>query len=297
MSRSRVCFPEIGCHGRFGNALFQYAAGLALARHHGCEFEVHPNIFQRKHHGQRCLLGYLNIPFVFLPNGDDAAPLYTDPPELNREFNPDFFKLPARINIHGHFENEGYFDNIRDELKNIYQLNAEIKHWTQSYIAYIRAKHEPNTTIIGLHMRRGDMLVCTEAMRYIEDCSWHYRYIKAAMHQFTDLKNVVFLVFTGGARSPGCDNTSDIEWCRYALRNAFPNIKFEFSENNGCIGDFSLLTMCDHVILDCATTCGWWAAWLNQNPGSKKIVPKSIPGLYFPPTYWSREFTALDIPH
>jgi hypothetical protein len=296
-TRQRVYFPKLGHNGRFGNSLFQYAAGLALARKHGCEFEIHPNVFYREHHGQKFLLGNLSIPFVHLPDGDEDAPLFEDPPHNSRGFNTEFHNQPGRVNIHGYYENEQYFDSIRDEIKRIFQVNSHLKAWAKEYLDTIRNKHGPNTTVVGLHIRRGDMLDAIRAIERLDNESWYHRYLQAAMDVFEQETNVVYLVFSGGARTPGCSNTPDIDWCREMLPRVFPNTQFEFAHDNGCIKDFALISSCDHVVLHCASTFGWWAAYLNETIGCRKIVPKTIPGFPFPDTYWSREFIALDIPH
>ena len=97
-------------------------------------------------------------------------------------------------------------------------------------------------------------------------------YFKEAKKVF-DGKNVKFLVFTGGQRFNE-DNGVDIEWCK----QFFGEDGFLFSEGQEQIDDYCRIMSCDHNILSHASSFGWWAAYVNQNPNKIVVAPE----LYHP---------------
>ena len=87
------------------------------------------------------------------------------------------------------------------------------------------------------------------------------------------------------------------DWCKKNFQ-VF-NRKFIFVENQEFIYDFFLLTKCKDLII-AASTFGWWAAYLNENP-EKKVLYRNpflsanmdqINNIHFKVPEW----TAIDMP-
>ena len=84
-------------------------------------------------------------------------------------------------------------------------------------------------------------------------------------------QKVKFLVFSGGTRATGNDNSQDIDWCK----DNFKGSSYIFSEGNSTLVDYSMIINCDHNIISPLSTFGWWAAYLNLNPNKKVLAPRN----------------------
>ena len=98
--------------------------------------------------------------------------------------------------------------------------------------------------------------------------SFYHKYLTKALDEFKNTKTK-FLIFSGGSRSDGNSNISDIEWCK----KNFKEDHFLFSENNSTMVDFSLIVNSDHNIMSHLSSFGWWAAYLNPRSEKKVVAP------------------------
>jgi len=262
-----ITFSQLGSLGRLGNQLFQYAALRSLGLKNGYDVAI-PNPQLKNWHGQKCLLDSFNI---------EAKRLNSPPRVLCHyyEQNPfivdkNFFSLKDNTNLTGFFQSMFYFSEyakqIKKELTPKDYFLQQAKEEIQSY------KDKFKCDIVSIHVRRGDNadntdpgqvelnnFYCKQGSEKIDPTSKYFSYIEKAMSNFT---NVKFLIFSGGNRK-GNNNVTDIEWCK----NSFIGDQFLFSENKTVMEDFSLIMSCDHNILSHVSSFGWWAAFLNKNPG------------------------------
>ena len=301
-----VCFPTIGCHGRLGNALFQYAAGKALATFHNVPFKVPRDIFTRCHHSQQCLLHHFDIEFDYEGESATRNNIQFQESVSPYTFMPEFFELPANTDLYGHFENEQYFESISSTIKQEYQHKPYLKQFANTSLDSIRHKYGEDYKVVALHMRRGDTINLTseQVLNDLSENGWLHRFIKESLGVIdASCDRYVVLVFTGGSRDG--QNSDDIEWCSQNIPRAFPNHTFVFNEApRSCIEDHALLTQCDHVICTNVSTFAWWAGYLNPHDDACIIVPSHVP---FNPFYsygpqldlrnfWARRFKQLNVP-
>lgn len=291
-----IIADDIGLRGRMGNVLFKYAAMKSLAKYHNTEAKLSPNIDLCIEHGQYCCLKYFKY-ICSTYNPDDLQQIknqYIELPWLT--YYADFYKIPNNTNIIGYFQSEKYFEHIKDSIKQEFELIDSIQNVVDDKMKTIRMKYKDHT-VIGIHMRRGDDNELNHrvyAPDVLTNDTWLYRFLTLAFNQFNDIENKVYIIFTGGSRDN--NNSKDTEWCDINLQQF--DIDFHVCKDNDYIIDFGMLKSCDHIILNSISTFGWWAGYLNKNPGKKIIVPKYIPDpqvnqIYDMNTYWSEEFITI----
>jgi|TARA_B100000282_G_scaffold51837_1_gene33111 hypothetical protein len=260
-----ITFSELGCLGRLGNQLFQYAAIRSLSLDKGFELGI-PNPKTMHWHGQDCLLDNFNIEASYIPENYEPQYTYTETNSFKLDKN--FFHLGDGLDIKGYFQSIAYFEKHIDQIKK--ELSPK-QHFLDSAKKEIDAYREKyNCEIVSIHVRRGDNtdytipdqvelnnFYCAPGAPRLSPSSRYAYYINTAMSKF---ENVKFLIFSGGGRN-GNNNISDMEWCK----NSFVGDQFIFSENKTVMEDFSLIMNCDHNILSHVSSFGWWAAFLNEN--------------------------------
>ena len=257
--------------GGLGNQLFQYAAGLALARRLNTKLRLDARKFsntpaQFEDPAARPLrILDLNLPFRDLCSKQEENGLrrrwnfaknlhlpkswlgfYTD---ADHCFSKDFLNLTDGTRLQGYFQSELYFAPIVDEIRRIFQpQDKNILEMIDAQLAALRRGDRP---LIALHIRRGDFLQITAYDAMTGDDFLHQ-----SMAQFA---NADFLVFS-----------DDLNWCRtyFAGRS-----DVFFSPFTRVLDDFFAMARCDHNII-AKSTFSWWAAWLNPHPQRRVIAPK-----------------------
>ncbi|MBO9676157.1 MAG: alpha-1,2-fucosyltransferase [Sphingobacteriaceae bacterium] len=152
----------------------------------------------------------------------------------------------------GYWQNEGYFLNIADKIRDDFKF-PEIKGVeNQTVIQQII-----NNESVAIHVRRGD---------YLKDpllgniCNLDY-YERAILSINSKIKNVQFFVFS-----------DDITWCKQNLK--LKNATYiDWNEKNNSYIDMQLMSNCKHNII-ANSSFSWWGAWLNSNTSKMVIAPK-----------------------
>ena len=273
-----ITFYNLGSYGRLGNQLFQYAALKSLALGNNYEVKI-PDPSTRSWHGQDCLLGKLNIDCDYITESDLSTIkyLYEEPDYM--VFDSNFPNLPDNISIKGFFQNVEYFQGFEEQIKKELYPCQEIDEIGKEKIFQIK-KDYPDYEVVSLHLRRGDNTDFTNpnpqmSLIYgndgaLQSHTAYGQYLDKTLNEFKDQK-VKFLVFSGGTRAPGNDNSEDMNWCKNNLKGD----SFIFSEGNSTLIDYSMIINCDHNIMSPLSSFGWWAAYLNPNPEKKVVAPKN----------------------
>ena len=257
--------------GGLGNQLFQYAAGLALARRLNTSLRMDARKFastdaSHEDPSARPLrILELNLPFRDLCTPREENGLrrrwnlaknlhlpkswlgfHTDP---DHRFSQKFLSLPDGTRLQGYFQSELYFAGIADEVHRAFQPQApSFIAGIDAQLAAFQRNHRP---LVSLHIRRGDFLNITAY-----DAMTGSDFIEQAMQQFPDAE---FLVFS-----------DDLDWCRAYFEQ---RARVHFSPFTRVLDDFFAMSRCDHNIL-AKSTFSWWAAWLNTQPNRRVIAPK-----------------------
>ena len=250
--------------GGIGNQLFQYAFGRYLAHKHNTELKLDIRqcaVQEKNSHHAYYRLDEFNILENFATDEEITnLKVVKENPANEGFFVSEFADAPDNVLVHGFWQNEKYFAEIRDillkelTLKN--PLGKNSATWKEKILSANCA--------VSLHIRHGDYLTSLIrngeygkqiSLDYCSDCLAELR---------KDCLHITVFVFS-----------DDIEWCKENLKFGVPT---EFVE--GCETDAEelyLMSICKHNIIY-NSTFSWWGAWLNQNPDKKVFVPNSWAG-------------------
>ena len=112
-----LTFTRLGQYGRLGNQLYQYAALKACCLRNGYECKI-PDPTNSVWHGQKCLLGNLNIEASYLTQEDYNGLLTAVRPneEVGGEYLPVLELAKDNSDLYGFFQNTKYFEDFRDQI-------------------------------------------------------------------------------------------------------------------------------------------------------------------------------------
>ena len=248
-----ITFSQLGKYGRLGNQLFQYAALKGLSIKKGYEIGMSPDIFSSTWHGQKCLLS--NFKLNYSTTNTIGRP-YNQPGDA-QTFDENFFDLEDGVDLLGFFQNLNYFNFCENDVKKDLTIDYGIQKKCDDYLQKF------DGTLVSIHVRRGDNIDYNQSSQDVID-----NYIAKSVDYFND--DVNFLLFTGGSRSFGEDNTDDLTY----LKDTYHGDKVFYSETNNPLMDFCLMTKCHHNIISHDSTFSWWSAYLNQHDDRIVICPK-----------------------
>ena len=255
-----IGYNRLGCNGRLGNQMFQYAALRGIADKRGYEWKIPPEDYQHTaNYGlfetfEMSNVKEENIGFV---NGQSVQ-------ENDHCFISEFFtECPDDISLDGFFQTEKYFNHISDQIRQDYTFK---KGYLEPCKQYIDSLDKPP---IFLHVRQADNIGREQfhpilPISYFEEC----------LQEFPE--DTPCFVFT-----------DDLAWCK--SQDYFKQDRFLFNENvqrysyvsmdglgkmqNTLLPqvDLCLMSLCSGAII-ANSSFSWWGAWL-QNDRGKVIVP------------------------
>ena len=269
-----IGYNRLGCNGRLGNQMFQYAALRGIADKRGYEWKIPPEDYQHTaNYGlfetfKMSNVKEENIGFV---NGQSVQ-------ENDHCFISEFFtECPDDISLDGFFQTEKYFNHISDQIRQDYTFK---KGYLEPCKQYIDSLDKPP---IFLHVRQADNIGREQfhpilPISYFEEC----------LQEFPE--DTPCFVFT-----------DDLAWCK--SQDYFKQDRFLFNENvqrysyvsmdglgkmqNTLLPqvDLCLMSLCSGAII-ANSSFSWWGAWLQNNRG-KVIAPN-------PKKWFGTSMTHLD---
>lgn len=265
--------------GGFGNQLYNYAIGFALAQTYHDELTIDTSHYSvtPRHFALDKLTISGKIVSLYPPRRDTK--LSRMPARLLRiiatnrhgrcrwikerfetrnQFGNYDFSHKASLYLEGWWQHYRYFDKYYDLLCKEFQLREEFISDTCRDLI----KHSCLESSVAVHIRRSDY----EASWVLDDDYYH----KAFEFINEKLKNPHYYIF--------CE---DIPYVRehYGL---IPNATFvtdEFSMSD--LEEFWFMSKCKHQIT-ANSTFSWWAAYLNTNPGKIVIAPEYM--------HWTKDY-------
>lgn len=262
-------------NGGLGNQLFQYATGRHLALLNNSELYL-DNTFletQQAETNWKYELAAFNIESKIadeqiLQNfrGSDFSTtdrMLTRIVSLGKNkkykfeeygFDEAILELKGNYYLCGYFQSEKYFKSIAAQLRKDLIIKDDYLPKDTALIQKINQRQS-----IAIHIRRGDYIRNLSSMDAHGLCSKDY-YTKSIDFLKNELGNDIhFYIFT-----------DDEEWIK---REMTWNIESTLVTGKSIIEDFYLMSLCKHNII-ANSTFSWWAAWLNNNPDKKIIIPK-----------------------
>lgn len=279
--------------GGLGNQMFQYAAGLALAKAKHTELKADLSAFEKdvdvgmtaRNYG----LDQFEMPVVAASTNDihqlrkrSGTKVFRTLQryfpflfknvyfsESGTDYHPTFFQCPAHTYLEGYWQSEKYFKGIETSIREAFVFK---KHITDSVNHILN--HITSVNSVSVHVRRGDYL---KLQHMYALCSLEY-YEKAVQFLSGKVKApLVLFVFS-----------DDIDWCK---ENFKFHTEIHFIQTGDLYKDLFLMTQCRHHII-ANSSYSWWGAWLNAHTDKIVIAPakwynqKESPDIY--PQNWIR---------
>lgn len=236
-------------NGRFGNQLFRIATTFAAAKENNINF-LFPNWKHSLYFESENLFSSTNI--------------YVDGVYTEKTFGYD--KIPILSNnleIRGYFQSEKYFQNHKEEVKNLFKFKPE-------FITLADQKINIRKNSCSIHFRHGDQYDRETGGAYI-DCQDRHPimtplYYQRSIQYMKNLGVDCFYLFY--------DHLLTKKWIQENITE-LDNVNHHFvDEKITDIESFYLMSKCDHNII-ANSTFSWWAAWLNNNTEKKVLSPKN----------------------
>jgi hypothetical protein len=271
-----LAFNELGNNGRLGNQMFQYAALRGIAAYKGYDWCIPP--YGTKRIDNYSLANCFQLESVKSTNqymlDRGFAPIVY---EKQFHFDEELKNLcPNDVSIHGFFQSEKYFSNIKDEIRKDFTFHDDLTIPVKGFLDELK---DP----IFLHVRRGDPnLVDSRGFEWsYTKCSDQHppqplEYYEKALAMFPEDQEVVVV-----SDSP--------EWV--LEQELFKPDRFYVSTPEEKYPDGSYTPYVDLCIMaNCKggiianSSLSWWGAWL-QNGAGKIVAPK----MWFGPAYADKD--------
>ena len=252
---------RIGCNGRLGNQMFQYASMRGIASVKGFDWVVPPENYDHT-------ANYALFETFKMTNVQEKNIGFVEG-EILKETIHCYDKnlvdsCSDNTNLDGFFQTEKYFENIVDEIRSDFTFKDEYLKPCKEFIDSL------DTTPIFLHVRRGDA-IGKEHYHPVAPMSY---YVEALKRFDKDTPCFVF--------------SDDLDWCK--SQELFKSDRFLFNDNierydyqsmdgSGSMQytllphvDLCLMSLCSGAII-VNSSFSWWGAWLQNNRG-KVIASK-----------------------
>jgi len=265
--------------GGNGNQMFQYAAGLALAKKHDTELLIDNYYLLDKskryfrHEHRDYALDMFNITakvadskqisqFTIPRKGNKY--IYHLKKRLFRQHNvflennlisPDaLFDLPKQAYLEGYWQNTLYFKGIESVIKSEFSFKNVLPESCSAFREKIIEEYS-----VAVVFRRGDFV--NHPVLDIVKLDFYYDALEIISEKLGSPKLFVF--------------SDDIEWCQNNFKPKGCKPTFVDQSLTGPNAEYYLhmITLCKHFIIP-NSTFGWWGAWLGNYPDKIVIAPK-----------------------
>ena len=276
--------------GGFGNQLFCYACGYAVAKNSNRKLIIDTSQ-QDNDLFRRVDIVQLNIEYddrITFKKGNSFLDraifnkiklfgnvgFFTKRIKERRcySYQDDIFDYnKGNIYLNGYWQSYKYFEKYRAELLEMFTPKVALKKKQP-----IMSSHN---TRVAIHIRRGDYI----SIGCNIDLSYYDNAIKYFNNTLPD--KPIYYVFS-----------DDADFARDFIKR-YPNLEMLVVENNSVnktIEDFYLMTSCSHFVI-ANSSFSWWAAWLGRNADKIVICPEvNFWTGDFYPTEWKKICAKID---
>lgn len=257
--------------GGLGNQMFQYAFAKVLICN-GYEIKLDISVFQTYHLHGGFGLNHYNIS-VPIASKEELAPYKINfltklkrklkipnkkiVEEKTLRFQKTLLTPPDSTYIHGYFQSEKYFKEIRADILLDFTLITPLSNYSES----IKEKILGSKSSASIHIRRGDYVSNAHANTVHGTCGLDY-YKQAIALLTSKFDCTHFFIFS-----------DDIKW----VKNNLSTPDCTYVENDSSRiphEDIYLMSLCQHNII-ANSSFSWWGAWLNCNNEKILIAPKN----------------------
>jgi Glycosyl transferase family 11 len=280
VAANEVAVITVCPNGGLGNQLFQYAAGRALALHHGVDLEIDTWHFgaQPEAGARPLLLHKLGLParWRLYPSAGLRAPHSLPNRVYRRLVRPIsrtvvrddagmtgemFFAMSPNSLLHGYFQSLRYLGPFADRIRHEVALEPIASPQAVEFGRRLKGRFN-----CAIHIRRGDYV----SNPFFDIVDWS-TYLPAAIdYMGKSATGARFIVFS-----------DDPEWCRChpLLKSAIIHDPSPSSTADAMY----LMTLCSHHIIS-NSSYGWWGAYLANPPEAGRVVA--------PPQWFRGHFTS-----
>lgn len=161
----------------------------------------------------------------------------------------------------GYFQSIECFARYQGKIRQLYRIRSRYKReFNEKYGELFRS----NKTLV-VHIRRGDYLTHGVGKNLgADDLSLPVGYYNNALKKIKDIARYKILVVG-----------EDVEWAKTQLAE-LPHARFV---SDSIMVDFQIIMNAD-VVIGSNSTFAWWAAYLNNKPNKRIIMPKYFLGFH-----------------
>lgn len=170
-------------------------------------------------------------------------------------YQPEVLRMDD-VYLRGYWQSERYFQEIADEIREIYALRPTLGEAKQECLDRIRSTDK---TSVSLHVRLGDYLDPQNMRVYAGICTEAY-YRNAVEYIRKYVENPLFIVFS--------DN---MELAMQMIRGN--DVYYVRPEEGSSFVDMYLMSQCRHHII-ANSTYSWWGAWLTEREDTIVTAPE-----------------------
>lgn len=263
--------------GGFGNQLYSYAFGYAVAKARGEELWIdtaiqdapwffrNPDILNLKIKYDKRIsyrIGNKKIDKIFnriafrnAIGWNTEIIKESDMPNVDDWFSTCVNKK-ENIYIKGNWSYEKLFLSVKQEIIEMFTFKNELSKEANNIALDINSQK----TSVGIHYRLGDYV----KIGIVLDPDYFINAMASMTEKYSD---PVFYCFS-----------EDNEWVKTQFKELPYNIKYvDYSSDNKGLEDFRLYSMCKHQIAS-NSSYSWWGAYLNKNKDKYVIAPTDYSG-------------------
>ncbi|XP_064601182.1 galactoside alpha-(1,2)-fucosyltransferase 1-like [Liolophura sinensis] len=236
--QANLCFLY---NARLGNRMFQYAAVLGIAT----EKNMVPVIQKDHPELQTFELG------AKLIDDRECLRYLVHRGKRYAAFDNESVAFDSRVNtiLSGSYQSWRYFRHVEQELRHHFAFRQHILDEARSTLSDAVRQQGfdkfPEQTLVGIHVRRGDMLMEEYVNTGYKTAPQDY-FLRAMDIFLRKFPVVVFIVCS-----------EDQEW----VRSFIPHDRAVFISPRSAEKDLAVLSLCNHMIMSVGSF-GWWAGWL-----------------------------------
>jgi hypothetical protein len=249
-------------YGGLGNQMFQYAAGVALARRLRADLYTDVSSFQRISYDRNVTQRIYELDgFGITPRPlrlRHRLGVRISRPTLFCEtafrYDEAFGRLAGHVILDGYWQSFRYFEPYAPDIHATFRFPQDDTATTRALLGQIQA-----TNSVAVHVRRGDYASPRgQAYHGLIPVSYYRAAIGRIADQISDVNLFIF--------------SDDIAWCRAHLQIDLPKTFVDSNRPTHSVAAMQLISACKHAVI-ANSSFSWWAAWLNQNPAKLVCAP------------------------